>query len=384
MVRPFLQVFFLFLALSNCGFTHEHNSSRAGPSSRKVVAETSQSSKCVCVPIYQCQDGNIITDGSGMLDVRKKTTPKTYKGNKLDERGCGEYEVCCNAPSDGNPVHPYHHRCGVRQPNGINSRILSTRNKSEAQFGEWPWQAMILRKTGEALNYVCGAVLIDDLFLLTVAHCVYAFVQSNKHTKLFARLGEWDTMKETEFLAFQDREIVRITIHPEFRNSSLWNDVAVLNLREPVTYSPNVDTICLPRPNEQFLNNECVVTGWGKNAYDGGSYSNILKVVDVPVVEHSTCQNILRTTRLGAFFQLHHSFLCAGGEKGKDSCKGDGGGPLSCYRNDGTYAVAGLVSWGIDCGQNGIPGVYVGVVEFVDWIAKITGRPLKSYWPAES
>lgn len=42
--------------------------------------------------------------------------------------------------------------------------------------------------------------------------------------------------------------------------------------------------------------------------------------------------------------RLHDSFMCAGGQNGVDSCKGDGGGPLVCHRVDGTYALAGLVS----------------------------------------
>lgn len=33
------------------------------------------------------------------------------------------------------------------------------------------------------------------------------------------------------------------------------------------------------------------------------------------------CQEILRTTRLGPKFILHDSFICAGGEEGKDTCK---------------------------------------------------------------
>lgn len=48
--------------------------------------------------------------------------------------------------------------------------------------------------------------------------------------------------------------------------------------------------------------------------------------------------------------------------------QGDGGGPLVCERMDGSYAVAGLVAWGIDCGHPGIPGVYVNVQQFLQFI----------------
>ena len=57
---------------------------------------------------------------------------------------------------------------------------------------------------------------------------------------------------------------------------------------------------------------------------------------------------MLQRTRLGPNFVLHQGFLCAGGEEGKDACKGDGGGPLVCEVN-GVSQLAGIVSWGGTC-----------------------------------
>ena len=98
-------------------------------------------------------------------------------------------------------------------------------------------------------------------------------------------------------------------------------------------------------------------------------YQVILKKVDLPVVPSDKCQRALRTTQLGIGFKLHSSFVCAGGEKGKDTCRGDGGAPLVC-RMPGSehYAQLGIVSWGIGCGMDGIPGVYTDVRMFVKWI----------------
>lgn len=50
--------------------------------------------------------------------------------------------------------------------------------------------------------------------------------------------------------------------------------------------------------------------------------------------------------------------------------QGDGGGPLVCQdANDPTrYQQAGIVAWGIGCGENNTPGVYANVALFRDWI----------------
>lgn len=52
--------------------------------------------------------------------------------------------------------------------------------------------------------------------------------------------------------------------------------------------------------------------------------------MDIPVVNRRVCQNQLRNTRIGKLFELHTSFMCAGGVAEKDTCKGDGGSPLAC------------------------------------------------------
>lgn len=48
---------------------------------------------------------------------------------------------------------------------------------------------------------------------------------------------------------------------------------------------------------------------------------SILKKVEVPIVPREKCIKALRTTRLGPIFKLHESFICAGGEEGKDTCR---------------------------------------------------------------
>jgi secreted trypsin-like serine protease len=95
--------------------------------------------------------------------------------------------------------------------------------------------------------------------------------------------------------------------------------------------------------------------------------NNNLRKIDLPVVDSPRCQNLLRNTSLGPDFHVHPSFICAGGEDGKDSCQGDGGGPLMCKDGD-RYVQAGIVSWGLTCGQQDVPSLYTNVAYLSDWI----------------
>jgi len=58
--------------------------------------------------------------------------------------------------------------------------------------------------------------------------------------------------------------------------------------------------------------------------------------------------------------------------------QGDGGSPLVCQLPDSPYYVqVGMVAWGIGCGDEGTPGVYVDVPKFVPWITtKMTAANL--------
>lgn len=338
--------------------------------------------QCICVPFYQCSDGVINEDGSGILDARTKNPPQKeipLDASQGGDPNCpGIDQLCCKEPS-AVTQRPVIFSCGIRNDNGINSRILQKNVRGEAEFGEWPWQAAILKAEDGQVRFECGGTLVSERHVLTVGHCVYRTKASG--SPLVVRLGEWDTKSNKEFYPHEDYEVSNIIIHPQFRNTSLWNDLAILELATPVQFRPHISPICLPRAGESYEGHECVVTGWGKNSYRTGGYSNIMKEVKVPVIENVNCQEKLRRTRLGPYFKLHEGFLCAGSIEGEDSCKGDGGGPLSCYRNDGRYSLAGLVSWGIDCGSNDVPGVYVRTVKYLDWISYATGRPISYFSP---
>ncbi|XP_052745609.1 phenoloxidase-activating factor 2 isoform X2 [Bicyclus anynana] len=286
-----------------------------------------------CVNYYLCNtENNVITDGVGLIDIR------------VGDGKCPSYlDVCCIPPDTRKPDNPITPRpdklptrtgCGWRNPNGV-GMVTKGDNDHEAKFGEFPWMVAILKiepvndndPQGQKLNvYVGGGSLIHPSAVLTAAHYV-----ADKKT-IRVRAGEWDTQTTKELYPYQDRDVASIQIHKDFNKGNLFYDIAVLFLTQPMDLAPNVQLACLPPPRERVPGGtRCLASGWGKDKFGKeGHYQVILKKIEVPVVERRQCQTALRKTRLGHFFELHSSFMCAGGEPGQDTCKGDGGSPLVC------------------------------------------------------
>nr|CAH7753380.1 unnamed protein product [Callosobruchus chinensis] len=321
---------------------------------------------CVCVPYWQCKEdySGLIEDGVDIIDIR--ATDIVDQSTEHPSRCTGDYDVCCQV------------ECGKRRTvsdetlqfrmssfvDFFGSRIIGHNN--EAEFSEFPWMLGVLE---DDKTYRCGASLIHPQVALTAAHCVTG------DGPFIVRAGEWNWESTSEPLPYQEQPTKKIIIHPHYHPNSLRNDIALMILEEPFRLTENVGLVCLPFQGTEFddirnQGSDCIATGWGKNASRHGKYQSTLKKVSMPVVPRDNCTRKLREVRLGPLFRLHRSFMCAGGQANKDTCKGDGGSPLVCPirgRPD-RYQQAGIVSWGLTCGLHSTPGVYVNIALFRDWI----------------
>ncbi|XP_028141780.1 serine protease filzig [Diabrotica virgifera virgifera] len=258
----------------------------------------------------------------------------------------------------------YRTQCGIR-PLVRAAKIVGGKG---AQFGEFPWQVLVRESTwlGLFTKNKCGGVLISHKYVMTAAHCQPGFLAS-----LVAVFGEFDISGDLEKKRPISRNVKRVIVHRQYDAQTFENDLALLELEQPVQFDQHILPICLPRDNEDFVGRMATVTGWGRLKY-GGGVPSVLQEVQVPIMENPVCQEMFRTA--GHSKVILDSFLCAGYANGqKDSCEGDSGGPLVLQRPDGRYQLAGTVSHGIKCAAPYLPGVYMRTQFFKPWITSITG-----------
>ena len=93
------------------------------------------------------------------------------------------------------------------------------------------------------------------------------------------------------------------------------------------------------------------------------AYLDKLQALNLPILADSICTEEYKH-KYRIEFQPD-TMICAGYLEGcKDTCEGDGGGPLVCNGE-----LQGIVSWGGPyCCVIGQPGIYTRVCKFNNWL----------------
>lgn len=263
-----------------------------------------------------------------------------------------------------NPKSHYNEICGRKFVNGGRSgRIVGG---GVANYAEWPWQVSLRQYKSGQFKHKCGAALLTNRWIITAAHCVKDIAPSN----LLVRVGEYHVLRTNEAHRHIDRRIKKVVTHRKFDKATYEYDIALLEMHDgPINYQPNMIPICLPDTDNSLVGEVGTVTGWGRLS-EYGQISPVLREVKLPIISNSKCMRMYRNS--GQNEWIPNIFVCAGTTSGgQDSCEGDSGGPLVVKGKNGRWQLAGIISWGIGCGDRNRPGVYTRISEFRSWIRNV-------------
>ncbi|XP_054667675.1 acrosin-like [Grus americana] len=232
---------------------------------------------------------------------------------------------------------------------------------TDAQPGAWPWIVSIQNPWKIGTGHVCGGSLISPQWVLTAAHC---FIEARHITMWRVVIGATQLTRLGPEV--QVRNIKRLLVHERYSNITERNDIALLELDQPVQCSDYIQLACVPDASLRVSElTTCYVSGWGSTKARSGVSTDILQEAKVHLIDINLC-NSSRWYR-GA---IHTHNLCAGYPQGGiDTCQGDSGGPLVCKDNNADYFwLVGATSWGTGCARAKQPGVYTSTQHFYDWI----------------
>lgn len=263
-----------------------------------------------------------------------------------------------------------HLKASVEAPFIVNGR--------NATWGEFPWQVSIELPTYDidgSDGHLCGGSILSDRWIVTAGHCI---VVPAGAMRILANVITRSTDRLTT------GQIVNITVHyrhedynPDAVNVSYPNDIALLELDDPLVWAEQAQPIPLPLPDEDFVGRECWISGWGTIQGPLQLAQDTLRCAETDVITNEECQ-----TRVDGIGNIWDGHLCIyNGVSG--ACSGDSGGPLACRDSTGKYVLAGVTSWGVVAFQRNstdgtdvvcstdYPSAYTRVSEYVDWIRNI-------------
>jgi secreted trypsin-like serine protease len=217
----------------------------------------------------------------------------------------------------------------------------------------FPW--FVFSKFGQARG--CGGTLIHKDILLSAAHCFHVFNERGAYIGSSSEYGLDGIFHEDEI----------VSVHPNYHDDTYANDLMLVKLEtfsEAPTVTLNYD------PDTPEVGDEVVVIGFG-DVRENGRLSADLLQGSLTVSGRIACRDYyeqfetpITLAQMCAMDQTPN----ATNATRQDACQSDSGGPLLIATGDNNWEQVGIVSFSKGCGRENVPGVYVKLSTYREWI----------------
>uniref|UniRef100_A0A182TAL9 Peptidase S1 domain-containing protein n=1 Tax=Anopheles maculatus TaxID=74869 RepID=A0A182TAL9_9DIPT len=130
--------------------------------------------------------------------------------------------------------------------------------------GQFPYHVVLLAEFTLGTG-LCGGTVLTNSYILTAAHCVaeYYGIKANGGLAIMGAFDRTIVEPEQQRIRF---EMAGITIHPQYSYVNVRNDVAIVLLNTPMSYTGRIQPTRLPVPSDlrTFAGVQGTVIGYGR------------------------------------------------------------------------------------------------------------------------
>ncbi|XP_058256268.1 haptoglobin isoform X2 [Hemibagrus wyckioides] len=226
--------------------------------------------------------------------------------------------------------------------------------------GYVPWQALVYLSDSKLDGGIGGGALIAPQWILTAGRNLFVRKTQNSTRGKEPLIPKvyLGVVQRSRADAAAEVAVEKVFLHPAFQNASdVDNDLALIKLKEPVSYNDMIFPIPLPEKGDNLEESEeqkGVIAGWGWGPLF--TFSDRLKFLVLPILPSNADHDKITTTRTK--FQ-------------ENVCYGDAGGALALLNPDTkkVYA-AGILSYDEPCTRDE-EAVFIKVSAYLPWIHSV-------------